>query len=191
MRKLQDSSLEKTLTHMELSYQELVNRVREIQAKQNIDPLTALPRRDLFENESRDIFAFIIIDLDHFKSINDRFGHPIGDAVLKNVGVLLKALGKLHSRLSICRLGGEEFAIWLADPVSPEVVLNLAEQIRASIETLVIPTNHMTFGVTASLGVVTSDSTICGSDIRSLYARADQALYAAKQNGRNVTKLAA
>ncbi len=191
MRLHHDENLERTLVDMEITYKDLLKKVRDLHGKQNLDALTLLPRREHFELEDRDVFALMIIDLDHFKSINDRFGHPVGDEVLKQVGQHLGALALFHKQLSVCRLGGEEFALWITQPLCVSTIMDLAEHVRAAIETMEINVDNRMISVTASLGIVSSESESCGSDLRQLYKKADQALYEAKHSGRNTTKLAA
>lgn len=125
--------------------------------------------------------SILMIDIDDFKQVNDRFGHVPGDVVLATVA------GQLHGMLRQsdirCRLGGDEFLVILPDtPI--EDARRVAESIRSSIEQLVIPTVRGTLKVTASIGVAAA---ACGStiDVPGFIDRADVALYRAKQAGRN------
>ncbi len=124
-------------------------------------------------------FSVISLDLDHFKAINDRFGHPVGDDVLKNVSKALVAM--VRSGDTVARYGGEEFLI-LVLGADLDGARSLAERIRRRIELISLP--NLGEYVTASLGVVAAvpNSTKSPDD---LLAKADIALYSAKENGRN------
>jgi diguanylate cyclase (GGDEF)-like protein len=125
--------------------------------------------------------SILMIDLDGFKAINDRFGHVPGDALLAEVG------GRLHRMLRQsdvrCRLGGDEFLVVLPDtPVDD--ALRVAESVRDTIEGLEVRSVRGTIRTTASIGVAAS---IPGDpiDVAAFIDRADVALYRAKQDGRN------
>lgn len=123
--------------------------------------------------------VLVLLDIDHFKSVNDRFGHPAGDAVLKT----LSALCADHLRSTDCfgRLGGEEFGILLAD-VDEAHGLRLAEDIRARIAAHLMPVG-LGLRVTASFGVSALSPSLTAA--AQWIAQADMALYAAKRSGRN------
>jgi diguanylate cyclase (GGDEF)-like protein len=131
--------------------------------------------------------SIMMLDVDEFKAINDRFGHVPGDAVLAAVGT------QLHKRLRRsdvrCRLGGDEFLVILPD-TALEDALGVAENVRQAIESLVIPSIRGRVRVTASVGVAASP---CGSavDVAAFIDRADVALYRAKQAGRNCVQACA
>ena len=124
--------------------------------------------------------SFIILDLDRFKRINDRYGHSSGDEVLINTVKVLR--GCLREVDTLARVGGEEFAVLLPD-TALEGARQVAERIRAAVATAEqpIPTGGM--GVTVSLGVAELLSS--DTDFDSLYRRGDRALYTAKERGRN------
>lgn len=166
----------------------------EKQAKQ--DGLTGLVNRRSFDELITDefhraqnmqiAFSLILIDLDHFKSINDTYGHQAGDEVLKRVAKIMKErIAEIRSSDNViaARYGGEELAILL-----PEIGLagteRIAEVIRKSIESEQIIFNETRIPVTASLGISTysQHSMESGAD---LVAAADSALYQAKEEGRN------
>jgi diguanylate cyclase (GGDEF)-like protein len=119
----------------------------------------------------------VMLDLDHFKQINDRYGHGRGDDVLAAVGSVLQAT--LRASDFVGRYGGEEFLILLPDTGRDEARV-VAEKIRAAISTIVIAIEQP---ITASLGcaVFPEDA----GDPETLFRAADRALYAAKANGRN------
>ncbi|HET9048530.1 MAG TPA: GGDEF domain-containing protein [Chiayiivirga sp.] len=120
-------------------------------------------------------FSLLLLDLDHFKSYNDSFGHPAGDEVLRRVGTLLPE--SLRGGDMAARYGGEEFAVLLSDCTAPSA-LRTAERIRLGFT--LDPWPHRP--VTVSIGVTQSRA---GDTAERLIERADQALYAAKQQGRN------
>ncbi len=123
--------------------------------------------------------SFILIDLDRFKTINDRYGHPAGDKALKEVGKLLK--NHLRGIDLAARYGGEEFALFLPE-TSLQNASFVAERLRLACHALKIapiPQGKLTF----SAGVATFP--IHGVTPQELYEKADQALYAAKAQGRN------
>src|SRR5476651_474622 len=123
--------------------------------------------------------TLLMFDLDHFKSINDRFGHSVGDSVLR---VFAQSLRKsMRTSDIIGRLGGEEFAAMVSEPM--EMVPRIAERIRAGFEAAGASVGTHAIGATVSTGAATSyDAT---ADIDALLLRADAALYRAKHDGRN------
>ena len=123
----------------------------------------------------------LVADLDHFKRINDQYGHPAGDAVLRHFAALLKA--QLRDSDIAARLGGEEFIVLLPGTGAAGAAA-VGEKIRRAIEAAPVSFQNQPIAVTASLGV---SSLLAGqsSSIEALYGLADQALYAAKSSGRN------
>ncbi len=122
-----------------------------------------------------------LFDLDHFKKLNDTFGHPAGDMAIRRFGEILRAAVR-GSDLA-CRYGGEEFAV-LFPETGARPALAVCERVRRSIELEPFSSEARAFGVTVSAGV--ADSTGLGPDDRhQLLFRADKALYAAKDSGRN------
>jgi diguanylate cyclase (GGDEF)-like protein len=130
--------------------------------------------------------AVIMADLDHFKTFNDTFGHEAGDAVLSELGLLLKS--SVRASDMACRYGGEEFALVLPE-TTLEGTLARVEAIRARVAALrVSHRNRMLGGLTLSLGVALLPQH--GSSSEELLRAADKALYAAKQAGRNRAQVA-
>lgn len=126
-------------------------------------------------------FSLVMLDLDHFKSVNDRYGHPAGDAVL--VEIAARIMGELRQVDRAARVGGEEMAIMLLEldhDEAMEVAGRHAESIR---ETPVVLEDGQKLDITTSVGVATLPQH--GSTPAELIAAADKALYAAKHNGRN------
>jgi diguanylate cyclase (GGDEF)-like protein len=160
-----------------------------------VDPLTGIANRRAFleevialskrqETEARPV-AVLLADLDHFKSINDSFGHAVGDRVLQVFAQAASA--KLGPYDLIGRLGGEEFAIVLYDS-GRDKGLAIAERIRLSFETAAADVDGRPIGGTVSMGMVIAESNLF--DIPALLAQADEALYCAKERGRNRVEVA-
>ena len=134
-------------------------------------------------DRTRTSLAVLMLDLDHFKNVNDRFGHAMGDAVLSAVGeMLLKTLRASDIR---CRWGGEEFLLVLPES-SIERARRASEALRERIATTPVRTSEHTVNVTASIGITLTRPG--EADIPKLLARADVALYQAKSQGRNRIK---
>jgi diguanylate cyclase (GGDEF)-like protein len=162
------------------------------------DPLTGLPNRRRFEQTLDEVWreavrsaspvSMLIVDADHFKRINDRYGHPVGDAVLKGLGSCLSA-GVHRPRDLVCRIGGEEFAVLLPD-TDRAGASRVAAGIHRRIRALSIASTGIRAGsLTVSIGLATGpqDGDVQPED---LYRRADAALYEAKANGRDQTRCA-
>jgi diguanylate cyclase (GGDEF)-like protein len=162
------------------------------------DDLTGIANRRYFERTLADEWnrarrheqslALILLDLDHFKDLNDRRGHPAGDDCLRKVGAFL-AESVRRSGEVVARYGGEEFAILLPG-IDGDVAIRVAETLRDGIERLAIPYGNGTVRrVTASCGVAAMHpAPEASSDV--LVASADRALYAAKHSGRNCVRVA-
>lgn len=154
------------------------------------DPLTGLAnRRALFEaadaasrerDGGGDALSVLIFDLDHFKEINDRFGHALGDRVLKLFAATAQA--RLDGGSIVARLGGEEFVAILpgADPLK---AMGAAEMVRHAFAESAAFVNGLAVGATVSVGVAW-DASVTG-DLSALFRRADAALYVAKRSGRD------
>jgi len=130
--------------------------------------------------ELRQSLSLIVLDLDHFKAVNDVHGHPVGDVLLRQVAETCTAL--LPPRGIFARLGGEEFGALLPRHDHAQAIA-LAEQMRQGIAALEIATPRGPLNATASLGWATLDE--AGGSIDALIALADKRLYAAKHAGRN------
>jgi diguanylate cyclase (GGDEF)-like protein len=124
--------------------------------------------------------SFVIFDLDHFKKINDAYGHLTGDEALKMAVNAAKTVCRKND--TIGRLGGEEFGILLPG-CGNHLAAHLAEKCRKAIEKVDTTSSGHQFTLTASFGV--SDSSVCGYEFTKLFAGADRALYQAKDLGRN------
>lgn len=156
------------------------------------DPLTGLLNRRSIEQEgnielSRLVrsptalpLSVILLDLDSFKQLNDRYGHPAGDHVLHTLSSILSPSLRGFDRLA--RIGGEEFLVLLPQ-TNLEQAVDIAERLRILIETATFRFEHNVIPVTASLGVATTPTT--PESWSSLMSRADANLYLAKRLGRN------
>lgn len=153
------------------------------------DPLTGLLNRRYIEERLEEEvkrsnrhgfpMSFMMLDVDHFKSFNDQFGHPAGDEALKLVGNVIR--DTLRSADVAARFGGEEFAILLPQTVGEEAAM-IAERIRRNIE----ETDFHYRKVTMSIGVASCSADLCSSE--NIVSAADRALYEAKREGRNRVK---
>jgi diguanylate cyclase (GGDEF)-like protein len=154
-----------------------------------IDGLTGLYNRNHFFGEAdrqlriakrhRRPFAAIMVDIDHFKHINDTYGHPVGDEVIQVIAERLRDTGRDSDVLG--RYGGEEFA--MVTPETGPSAADLAERLRRMVSAQPVPTAVGPLPVTISVGLAYLDGG--GQDLRQLLAHADGALYQAKQTGRN------
>lgn len=128
--------------------------------------------------------SLIFVDLDHFKQLNDRYGHPLGDKVLSTVGAVMK--DALRASDLLCRYGGDEFVVLL--PETPlDDAMHVAEGLRRTLSRQAVPWRGGSVSVTASLGV--SALTPGEMDVGELLARADAAMYRAKRDGRNAIRV--
>lgn len=161
-----------------------------------IDPLTGIPNRRAFLQDAEAQLkrqalnprplAVLLLDLDNFKSVNDRFGHATGDRVLQ---VFAESSSRVMRRMDLFgRLGGEEFAALLFD-VTRERAVEIAEEIRASFAVASSEVDGRPVLATVSIGMVASHD--AGLDLAALLAQADHALYRAKDNGRNRIEIGA
>ncbi len=169
---------------------ELAVSNRRLQEAALTDPLTGFPNRryvmERLEQEwaaslrSKRPLACMVVDLDAFKPINDRYGHDIGDIVLKQAAQALKR--GLRTPDVVARLGGDEFLVICPD-TTLTAALACAERVRHSVESMVIPTGDLRLDSTVSIGVAVRDEGMETSD--ALVKCADQGLYLAKEKGRN------
>jgi diguanylate cyclase (GGDEF)-like protein len=130
--------------------------------------------------------SLILTDIDHFKKVNDTYGHPVGDEVLRRVAAILA--GSARKIDIVARYGGEEFAIVL-EATDRAGARQLAERIRVDVSQQVFQSSKGSFKATLSLGVASYPDDATAKDV--IIARADQSLYAAKHGGRNQTVCAA
>jgi len=163
---------------------------RSLERTVEIDELTGLPNRALVQRRFRkfqragEALCVVIIDLDHFKSINDSYGHDAGDRALRAVATSLKQ--ELREEDIVSRWGGEEF-VMLLPAASIELGRAVAERARGNLEALKIDANGATVSVTASFGVAFGSAK--ADSLAQLLVHADKMLYEAKAKGRNQVQL--
>lgn len=190
-------SLKGLVNQKTLALQDKVDELNSMNEKLSIlastDPLTGLlNRRCFFERADEELSrlkrnnkqaAVVIVDIDFFKSVNDQYGHPAGDAVLTVISKILKNSVRQHDLVS--RFGGEEFAIFLAD-VDIDKAIILAERMRTNIAEQKVIYKGEIIKTTASFGL--SMLAPESKDINSVINEADRLLYEAKESGRNMLK---
>jgi diguanylate cyclase len=160
-----------------------------VESEARTDQLTQLPNRRHFDEyctllasrrRASDKVAILAIDVDHFKRVNDMYGHPVGDQVLRAIGSAIQV--SVRDEDIPARYGGEEFVVLLRNP-APGVALEIGERIRQSVRELDLSHSGVTDRVTVSVGVATGNT--AGEPISAIVERADRALYAAKRAGRD------
>lgn len=173
-------------------YRDAIGRLRaernDLRTRNTRDALTGVLGRAALETElqsalaSGSPFAVLFCDVDHFKSVNDTFGHQVGDAVLKDVA---KALSHGCRSDDACgRYGGEEFVLLLR-LVSTLQAVSIAERHRRTVTQLTYPSGRGPETVTVSIGIANYDPEAPDVNLGALLTRADHALYRAKKTGRN------
>ena len=173
----------------------ITDRTCELERLSLLDGLTGVSNRRHFDqslslewaraqNEHRPL-SLIMLDIDHFKALNDRYGHPQGDTCLVRVAATLRQRLRNPADL-VARYGGEEFAIMLPNTDAPQAAL-VADELHRAVQMLSIPHQESPHGkiVTASFGVATMQNGQVSSSSQ-LIADADEALYQAKRKGRNL-----
>ena len=188
-RKFTTITLQQAL--LEKANADLETKQRELQRLTRLDGLTGLYNRSTFADLTRQELAraqrqgsatsILLLDLDLFKHVNDTWGHPAGDAVLKNVAAV--ANSAVRATDLVGRLGGEEFIILLPN-TSLEAARRLAEKLRAHMQQTPTLWEKTSITTTVSIGVASSTAAE-QRDFDHLYTTADKALYSAKQLGRN------
>jgi|GEM_PF-334247 len=187
-----NESLERLHAEYVTKQQELMRLNEQLEALASTDPLTGLRNRRFFQERllasvesyrhKRRLFSLLIVDIDYFKSINDTYGHPAGDAVLVRLAQLLKSMAREDD--VVARIGGEEFVV-IAPNTDYDDIMRLAESCRARIEATPMDGHRITVSIgAATIGPEDTDA--------GLLHEADQALYLSKSGGRNrVTHAAA
>ncbi|CAN0653054.1 diguanylate cyclase [Nitratireductor aquimarinus] len=171
--------------------EEMRTKLAQYKKLADTDPLTRIWNRRAFDKRMADVYddqrsvmfhALILADIDGFKAFNDHYGHPVGDRILQGVAQILKT--QSTTDCFVARTGGEEFAI-IVEGLSEEATMKVAEAIRLAVEKaeFVIGAGVRNCGpIHISLGVCMAAD---AGDAEELYAKADQALYASKVDGRN------
>ncbi|EGM68293.1 sensor domain-containing diguanylate cyclase [Shewanella sp. HN-41] len=186
-------SLVVTLGILFISNMTLGRYQRKLEIMASTDKLTGAANRQVFEEyfhralekakSDQAAMSILLLDIDHFKKVNDNYGHSIGDLVLKTVCNLLR--GQLKEQDVLCRWGGEEFLI-LVPEMDLSRAAEFAEQICRTISQRELKVNGVHISITASIGVAESQEQ---EPVEDLIKRADLALYQAKEAGRNQVAL--
>ncbi len=176
-------------SHLIASVSYRTERYRSIRSRMSQDSLTGLlNHRRIMESVNKEVariqrhggqLAFAMLDIDHFKNVNDNYGHAVGDRVIKSLSRMLKQ--RLRTTDIIGRYGGEEFAVIMPE-TSTEVAVKVINEIREHFASLQQYSNDECFHSTLSAGVASSPPI---ASVGELLEASDQMLYKAKQNGRN------
>jgi len=193
------SSMQNLQSELAASKQQVDKLHQELQSARGeamTDPLTGILNRRGFEIQAKQVFAdqatldkglcVLMLDIDHFKKINDTYGHLFGDKVIRAIAETLKS--KVRGEDLVARLGGEEFAVMLPETDIPGA-RTVAEHIRQSIERGKIrrlDTQEQIGGITISIGLAAYSS---GVSVVDLLDQSDKALYVSKNTGRNRTSV--
>ncbi|WP_404407174.1 diguanylate cyclase [Jeotgalibacillus malaysiensis] len=180
-----NGELQKLLTELEYKREEITKANSRLENLAMIDPLTSVKNRRYYEDvltaflirfKSEDFtFSYLILDIDHFKNVNDQYGHAAGDQVLQELARRLEQ--EIRKEDVLVRFGGEEFVILLTD-INERLALKIADRIRGNIENSEWPHCQITVSIGVS-GVKPADTK------DTIFKRADEALYFSKKNGRN------
>ena len=187
------SNSEEIVTHfvaIERDVTEHISLQHQLELLSRTDPLTGLLNRRAFdeiaENElsrfkrNQEVYSLLMVDIDHFKLINDKYGHPSGDDVLKSIASTFTSNVRSHDK--IARIGGEEFCVFLPCTNKQEAY-EVAEKLRVIISNTSVPLSKGDISFTISIGVSEVENT--DSDHTAIMERADENLYKAKTTGRN------
>ena len=180
-----------TLSDKTAELESVKSKLEEYKRLADTDPLTHIWNRRAFDKQITGIYtsnrgilfnALILADIDHFKDINDRYGHPVGDKIIQIIAEIFQT--SIREDMFVARTGGEEFAL-IIEGASEDATYEIAERIRALIEQTPFTssqtgTNYGT--VTVSMGICMASEAEGPED---LYTKADRALYRSKVSGRN------
>lgn len=165
-----------------------------LKAKSGIDYLTGLPNRQVFDKvlhrevsrTTRGVgtLSLAILDLDDFKQVNDTYGHPVGDRVLKKLASILKK--ETRSTDTLCRIGGEEFAIIMPETPYIGAMFHLDQILKVIKKKMQFKVGEQKFSVTASIGLKAIGQCSDIASAHEMYTSADSALYFAKKSGKNM-----
>jgi len=181
------------VTHFVAIQRDVTEEIRlrhQLETLSRTDSLTGLLNRRVFDEivedefyrykRSQVVYSLLMLDIDHFKLINDEYGHSTGDSVLESISSSLES--NLRSHDKVARIGGEEFCVVLPD-TDKKQAYDAAEKLRAIISKNAIPSGRNDITVTVSIGV--SEVVYTDSDYMDVFRRADKQLYIAKESGRN------
>lgn len=183
--------LANSLGEKSIELESVKSKLEEYKKLADTDALTQVWNRRAFDKQLAEVYSdqktvlfssLILADIDRFKDINDRFGHPVGDKIIQAIATILQA--SVRGKTFVARTGGEEFAI-VIDGASEEAVAGIAERLRNAIAQTPFANSQtgVNYGpVTVSVGTCMATEAEGAED---LYAKADRALYRSKVNGRN------
>lgn len=188
---INDESTSKVPAELMAENGRLKQQVESLVIQTSTDALTGVANRAYFDRRLDElnqhclrhniVYGIAAIDIDHFKQVNDTYGHQTGDAVLKKVAAALQTATRSNETLA--RYGGEEFAVLMED-VTPEGMQIVGERLRTSVENMEIEHGGRKLAITISVGVSAGAPTNDEFHV-TLFGNADAALYKAKQGGRN------
>jgi diguanylate cyclase (GGDEF)-like protein len=191
-RRLEDELL-RTLVEMQDAHRELERARAEAELRARTDELTGAFNRRHFTEIVADALrddphgtGLLMLDADHFKHVNDLFGHLVGDAVLVELAARLQSF--LEPAEDLARWGGEEFALLLRGVRSDDEIARRAERLRSRVAGTPVEAAGISLGLTISVGAIRAGGTL--TDVDALVDAADRGLYAAKRGGRNRISLA-
>ncbi|MBZ9681293.1 MULTISPECIES: GGDEF domain-containing protein [unclassified Mesorhizobium] len=180
-----------TLSDKTAELESVKSKLEEYKRLADTDPLTQIWNRRAFDKEITRIYnsnkgilfnALVLVDIDRFKDINDRYGHPVGDKIIQIIAEIFQT--SIRGDMFVARTGGEEFAL-IIEGASEDATYEIAERIRALIEQTPFTSSQtgMNYGtVTVSMGICMASEAEGPED---LYTKADRALYRSKVSGRN------
>lgn len=185
--KVQERTLE-----LEIALRELSEKNQELEEKNTLDALTEIRNRSYFDKKylaelrrsrrEQTQLSIVMLDIDHFKQVNDNYGHLVGDECIKTVADMITQALKRPSD-EVCRYGGEEFAIILPN-TDLKGAITLVENIRTTIADAQIDVESSQVSFTVSAGIATTIASLTDED-EALLSLADKQLYKAKETGRN------
>ncbi len=194
LKKYRDALRERA-EELECAYERIRLQNRQLEEMATHDQLTKLYNRRYLENKLENLIELarrtqqplgcIMADIDHFKQVNDTFGHQVGDSALQHVARVLRE--GVRKTEVVGRFGGEEFMILLPN-TGLEEAAKVAEKLRQRVEELTIETDTHAVSCSISLGVAATNN--CDANTMLLIRQADDALYRAKENGRNQVRTA-
>lgn len=170
------------IAHQEISIIALTDNLTEVLNRGAFKMMVDAYLKQALQQPTQSSGAFLVIDADHFKTINDRFGHQTGDEALKIIAQTIK--GSLRQGDIVGRIGGEEFGVFLPKAAQSQAI-SIAERIRLRIHQTEFPPAAQTHALSVSVGGVTFGGNSVYDD---LFRVADKCLYSAKSGGRNQVK---
>ena len=192
-----ESKVQERTIELNIALQELEEANRILAEKNTVDDLTGLYNRRYYDQKvlaefrrsrrNLSTLSLVVLDIDHFKKVNDRYGHLAGDYCLQEVAKIIKKSSQRSADIA-CRYGGEEFCLLLPE-TDLEGANSIAQELRKTIENAVIKYKEQPIPLTISCGIACYQQQVDATP-ETIFALADKALYQAKQDGRNCVVLA-